>query len=272
MPGDMLREMWLGLKRFWALRWIIKGPILPVIAFFVLVMVAGAIGGGEEQKEQEQAAVVRTATATATPKATPTAKPTSTPKVTPTPKPSLTPKVTPTPKPSPTPKATPTPKPSPTPKATLTPKPEPSLTTAIAATPILPPVTAAECQYVESLTPLVTDLAEALGKLADLAINADFFSAKWQIEIAFQMAAIKEINTKSHALEPPPSLAAVHNTWLDATSLLDQAVDLAAEGIDTFDADKIAQATNLLNAGKTKMEEATSLFRSFLDLRSGTCG
>ena len=101
--------------------------------------------------------------------------------------------------------------------------------------------------------------------------NADFFSIEWQIQTALQMAIMKEIHSESLSVEPPPSLAAVHSTWLEATSLLDQSVDLAAEGIDTLDADKIAQATNLINAGTAKLEETTSLFEAFLHSHSGTC-
>jgi hypothetical protein len=121
------------------------------------------------------------------------------------------------------------------------------------------------------LAPLATDLAEALGELTELMANADFFSSEWQIQTALQMATIKEIHSESLSVEPPPSLAVVHSTWLEATSLFDQSVDLAAEGIDTLDADKIAQATNLMNAGTAKLEEATALFQAFLDSHSGTC-
>ena len=55
MPSDMLREMWLGLKRFWALRWIIKGSILAFLAFVVLVIIAGAVDGGQEEGEGARA-------------------------------------------------------------------------------------------------------------------------------------------------------------------------------------------------------------------------
>jgi len=48
MPSDMLREVWLGLKRFWALGGIIKVPILAAIAFLAVAIIAGAVGGDDE--------------------------------------------------------------------------------------------------------------------------------------------------------------------------------------------------------------------------------
>jgi hypothetical protein len=81
----MLHEMLLGLKRFWSLRWIIKGPILAFLAFVVLVIIAGVVDGGQEEgKEPEAAAVVQTETAP-TPEPTRTAEPSPTLNVTSTP-------------------------------------------------------------------------------------------------------------------------------------------------------------------------------------------
>jgi len=99
MPSDMLREVWLGLKRFWALRWIIKGPILAFLAFVVLVIIAGVVGGGQEEGEQpEAAAVVQTETATQnTVVATASSGPSLMPEPTRTAEPSPTPRVAPTP-------------------------------------------------------------------------------------------------------------------------------------------------------------------------------
>jgi len=55
---DMLHQMWLGLKNFWGLRWLIKGPILAVLALFLVAIVAGVAGGGEKKEEKEAGAVV----------------------------------------------------------------------------------------------------------------------------------------------------------------------------------------------------------------------
>lgn len=52
MPSDMLREIRLGLKRFWGLRWLIKGPILAGLALLIMVIVAAAVGGSSSQKKE----------------------------------------------------------------------------------------------------------------------------------------------------------------------------------------------------------------------------
>ena len=46
MPRDMLREMWLGLKRFWGLRWFVKGPILAGLAGLIVVVLVFALRAG----------------------------------------------------------------------------------------------------------------------------------------------------------------------------------------------------------------------------------
>lgn len=65
----MFREMWLGLKRFWGLRWLIKVPILAGLGFVILVIVV-AIVGGEEEEEGAQVAAEATSELT-TPPSTP---------------------------------------------------------------------------------------------------------------------------------------------------------------------------------------------------------
>jgi hypothetical protein len=59
MPGDMLYEIWLGLKRFWALRWIIKGPTLAFLVFVVLVIIVFATWSEAEFTAEEKVLVER---------------------------------------------------------------------------------------------------------------------------------------------------------------------------------------------------------------------
>jgi len=63
----MLREMWLGLKRFWGLRWLIKGPILVVTVLVILIIVAGIVGQEEEKEPETVAEVTVTPQPTETP-------------------------------------------------------------------------------------------------------------------------------------------------------------------------------------------------------------
>ncbi len=119
MPGDMLREIWSGLKRFWGLSWWWKGPILSAVTFFSLGvgLAASGVGDGEGSHVLD---------ATPTPTEAPTAAPTPTPAPTPSPSPEPTstpvPEPTATPTPEPTSRPTPTPLP-PTPAPTVAPPP-----------------------------------------------------------------------------------------------------------------------------------------------------
>jgi hypothetical protein len=80
MPRDMLREMWLGLKRFWTLSWWWKGPSLALIALLVIGVIGAIAGGGSEDTDKSDS-VAAERTSKATPKTTtqPTAEPTAAP-------------------------------------------------------------------------------------------------------------------------------------------------------------------------------------------------
>ena len=114
-----LAERWL--RRFWALPWRRKGPVLGVLGALVMMAVIGAAasGSGGAGKAQPAALAKAATSVTATSKAkvaaSPTAKPSAAPSDTPTPKPSAAPSETPTPKPTRTPTPVPPPTATPTP-------------------------------------------------------------------------------------------------------------------------------------------------------------
>ena len=86
MPSDMLREMRLGVQRFWALRWLIKGPILAFLALMLVSGISAAITGGDSGQDGAVGAVPTTTTLvpSSTPTATVTRGPTATAAPTPT--------------------------------------------------------------------------------------------------------------------------------------------------------------------------------------------
>lgn len=81
LPGELQR----GWQRFWRLSWWWKGSIIGVVAFFLLAIVAGIAGGGDEDKSAPLVEATTTASPTETP-ATDAASETSPPTPTPTPK------------------------------------------------------------------------------------------------------------------------------------------------------------------------------------------
>ncbi len=106
-----------GWRRFWALSWWWKGPILGVTAFIVLIVgIAVASGGGDNDMEgQEPTPTATTVTPTSIPSLTviPTEIPTPEPTPTPSPTPEPTQPPAPTPVPTTPPAAEPTPTPAP---------------------------------------------------------------------------------------------------------------------------------------------------------------
>jgi hypothetical protein len=54
--GDMVREVRLGLQRFWALRWAVKGPIMGFVALVAISGVGAALDSGP--KTEDDAAAV----------------------------------------------------------------------------------------------------------------------------------------------------------------------------------------------------------------------
>jgi len=58
MPNEMFHEMWLGLQRFWALNWIVKGSIMAgVVAAIVLIAIAAATGGSKESTKGQDSSI-----------------------------------------------------------------------------------------------------------------------------------------------------------------------------------------------------------------------
>lgn len=107
--GTLAGEVQDGLRRFWGLRWRVKGPILVAIGAIVLLVVAGAVSGGDD----DTAAPARPEASAATRPLTSEAGVTPTPTAPRTPTAAATPTATPTPTETPAPTATPTPTPEP---------------------------------------------------------------------------------------------------------------------------------------------------------------
>jgi Protein of unknown function (DUF3761) len=138
---DMVWTAQLGIQRFWRLRWLIKGPILAVLALIVISSIGSIAGGGSSNNDTSVLAATDTPLATQTlpARASATASPlvTSTPTATPVP----TPVPTPAPTPAPTPVPTPVPTPIPTPYVPpATPYVAPPTPYVAPATPYVPPV------------------------------------------------------------------------------------------------------------------------------------
>ncbi len=145
----MVREMWLGLKRFWSLSWWWKAPILGFVAFLTLSIGLAAAGVGDDDGETAVSEATQSPTAIATLTATSVSTPTETTAAAPPPTTQPTPVSTPTPPP-------PTPALNPPPTAAPTPPPAPALAPPPTAPPTPAPPTPAPTVAPPPPTPVPT--------------------------------------------------------------------------------------------------------------------
>lgn len=156
------------------------------------------------------------------------------------------------------------------PQATTVEMPSPQLPTAT-PTPGLPAFSAAECEYVEATMQQAGQIGDAMEGLLLLFEEPEFFSETWRIDLAIHLANLKLVHDEARALEPPASLAAIHNHWLIATSLYADMADRIIGGIDELDVAEIEAAIELGLQGNEAVDITTSLLDDFIASRSGTC-
>ncbi|HUX49142.1 MAG TPA: zinc ribbon domain-containing protein [Dehalococcoidia bacterium] len=131
-----------------------------------------------------------------------------------------------------------------------------------------PSLTASEQNYAATMADHSGRVSEALGNMADLMGNPQFFDDEWIMDVAIEFTVIKLLYDEALEMEPPSSMAAIHYKYTQAMSHLNSYVDLMTEGIDTLDADLMDQATSELELAGEYLNEATELTEDFIAARS----
>jgi hypothetical protein len=127
-------------------------------------------------------------------------------------------------------------RPSPTPTHTPLPLPSPTATSSEEAASYFAEIVALVQSYDSSLSDL-EDLADAASENLLLVL-----SKNWRSEVAACLAIWKANGERARELVPPPQFHENHQYLLEASQHFDRAADLATQGIDNLDADKVREA------------------------------
>ena len=130
------------------------------------------------------------------------------------------------------------------------------------------PLTSAEQAYATTMATNATLVGEAFTTLSSLMAYPQIGNETWTFQAAAQLVMIQLLYDEAMALNPPNSMANIHNKYIQAMSHYNSATTLIAQGIDFLNADLINQATTEITIGTQIMGEATQLLTEFIGAHS----
>lgn len=131
-----------------------------------------------------------------------------------------------------------------------------------------PSFTASEQNYATTIADHSSQVSEAMNNLSYLMTNPQIGYDEWTIDVATEVTVIRLLYEEAQEIEPPSSMAHIHNNYMQAMWHYNRAMDFIVEGIDTLDADLINQATSELETGTEYIDEATEQIEDFVAARS----
>ncbi len=129
-------------------------------------------------------------------------------------------------------------------------------------------VTPSERAYATTIAGHVSRVSDAMGRLSELMSNPQIGDDIWTIQVAAQLVTIQMLYDEAIEIDPPSSMAYIHNKYVQAMHHLDTATDLVTQGIDQLDANLINQATAEILSATQLMDETTQLIEDFIEERS----
>ncbi|MCC6425136.1 MAG: hypothetical protein IT447_16805 [Phycisphaerales bacterium] len=165
--------------------------------------------------------------------------------------------------PAPTARATATTKPTSTTPPTAVPPTSTSAPTAVPTETAVPPtntpdpgaLTDEEAAYRDAIVEIasiygstITQMGELLTEVGNdvgLLLNDD-----WKLDMTIVLATLLFAGDEVRSLEPPELFEPLHEHWLNVAGHYDLVVEYLADGIDTFDVEKINQANEQMLAGQ----------------------
>lgn len=135
---------------------------------------------------------------------------------------------------------------------------------AICAPNETPSLTASEQNYAATMADHSESVGEAMSNLSVLMGNPQIGYDEWTIDVATEVTIIRLLYDEAQDIEPPNSMAHIHNNYMQAMWHYDRAMDFLVEGIDTLDADLIDQATSEIEMGTEYLDEATEQTEDFV--------
>jgi hypothetical protein len=153
--------------------------------------------------------------------------------------------------------ATDVPEPTAIPSSTDTATPEPTKTPEPTATDTPVPTPTADLgAYSDELEDVLTGLADGMGRVGELAYEADFYDQGWHDDMMAAIGDVQASYERLEAMEPPPAMAEVHGTIVWAARDCYDAMPYLARGVEDLDADQVQRATQLMQSCNAKMEIA----------------
>jgi len=126
------------------------------------------------------------------------------------------------------------------------------------------PLTASEQNYATTIADHSSQVGEAMSNLSILLANPQIGYDEWTIDVAVEVTVIRLLYEEAQEIEPPSSMAHIHENYIQAMWHYNRAMDFLVEGIDTLDADLIDQATSELETGTEYIDEATEQTEDFV--------
>jgi len=129
-------------------------------------------------------------------------------------------------------------------------------------------LTPAEKSYVATIKQQVLAVSHALAWLMQLMQSPEYGTEAWVLETASQVAIIWTSCNETMQIEPPDSMAHIHNKYVQGMKHFDTMTELLARGIDEADADLLNEAITEMQTGAQLLDEANKLMGEFTEGRS----
>jgi len=131
-----------------------------------------------------------------------------------------------------------------------------------------PSFTASEQDYATTIVDHGSQVSEAMSNLSVLMMNPQIGYDEWTIDVATEVTVIRLLYEEAQEIEPPSSMAHIHNNYMQAMWHYNRATDFIVEGIDTLNADLINQATSEIETATEYIDEAAEQIEDFVAARS----
>ncbi|MFC1983720.1 hypothetical protein ACFLVO_01720 [Chloroflexota bacterium] len=128
-------------------------------------------------------------------------------------------------------------------------------------------LTSAEQAYATTIGNHAHRVADTMDNLTKLFSDFQIGDDTWTIQVAAQLVTIQMLYDEVLEIDPPSSMAHIHNKYVQAMKHYETATNLIPQGIDRLDTDLINQATAEILTGGQLVDEATSLLEIFLEER-----
>ncbi len=105
---------------------------------------------------------------------------------------------------------------------------------------------------------------QAINALSELMTNLQIGDAQWTVNVVVQIALIQAVYDEAIAIDPPISMAHIHDKYVQAMEHYTTATQLITQGIDEVNVNLINQATAEILTGVQLINEAIELLNEFI--------